>query len=58
MAQLDASLNEYTSTELLADRADAYRLAVRLLREAGFDPSDITPEDVQLLTQFLASDIY
>jgi hypothetical protein len=58
MAKLDASINEYTATELLADRADAYRLAIRLMREAGFQPEDVSPEDALLLTHFLANDIY
>lgn len=58
MAQIDASIDEYSPTELLADRADAYRLAVRLLRDAGFEPDDITPEDALLLTSFLTNEIY
>lgn len=56
MAALDASINDYTATELLADRADAYRMAVKLLREAGFTEPD--PEDALRLTHFLASEIY
>lgn len=56
MARLDPSINTYTSTELLADRADAYRLAVKLLRESGIE--DIDAEDVLLLTHFLTNDIY
>jgi hypothetical protein len=58
VAKLDASINDYTATELLADRADAYRLAVKLLKEAGFLMEEITPEDALLLVHFLSNDIY
>jgi hypothetical protein len=58
VAKLDASINDYTATELLADRADAYRLAVKLLKEAGFLMEEIAPEDALLLVHFLSNDIY
>jgi hypothetical protein len=43
---------------LLADRVEAYRLAVRLLREAGYDADSASPDDALMLTQFLCNDIY
>jgi hypothetical protein len=58
MAQIDASIDDYSATELLADRVEAYRLAVRLLREAGYDADSASPDDALMLTQFLCNDIY
>jgi hypothetical protein len=58
MAQIDASIEDYSATELLADRVEAYRLAVRLLREAGYDADSASPDDVLMLTQLLCNDIY
>jgi hypothetical protein len=58
MAQIDATIEDYSATELLADRVEAYRLAVRLLREAGYDADSASPDDVLMLTQFLCNDIY
>jgi hypothetical protein len=58
MAELDASINEYTPTELLADRVEVYRLAVRLIREAGYDSDATQAEDVLQLTHFLCGEIY
>jgi hypothetical protein len=58
MAQIDASIEDYSATELLADRVETYRLAVRLLREAGYDADSASPDDVLMLTQLLCNDIY
>lgn len=58
MAKIDASINEYTATELLADRVETYRLAVRLLRESGYDTDSASPDDALTLAHFLCNDIY
>jgi hypothetical protein len=52
MAKLDGTLREPTPTGALADRADIYRVAVVLLRDAGM-LAQATPEDVLFLAQWL-----
>ncbi|MGW4986289.1 hypothetical protein ACWEQ3_01380 [Streptomyces mirabilis] len=51
MAKLDASIAERNVASAIADRTDAYRIAVRLLRDSGFDAE---AEDALYLAQFLA----
>lgn len=53
MASLDASIAEQNVTTIIADRADCYRTAVRLITDAGFF-MDAGPEDALYLAQFLA----
>lgn len=53
MARLDPSIAAPSVTSRTADRADCYRLAVVLLKEAAF-VDDITPDDALYLAQFLA----
>jgi hypothetical protein len=53
MAKLDASIAEQNVTTIIADRADCYRTAVRLINDAGFF-TDAGPEDALYLAQFLA----
>lgn len=53
MAQLDASLAEPNVASAIADRADCYRVAVRLLKDAQL-LSEAAPEDALYLAQFLA----
>ena len=54
MAQLDASSEGLTRAEAMADRADAYRLAQRLISEYDWGMYEPNPEDVLSLAQFLA----
>jgi hypothetical protein len=54
MAQLDASLAAKNVTTVTADRADCYRIAVRLVRDAGYNVSDVDPGDILYVAQFLA----
>ena len=54
MAQLDPTLREPTLTDDMAYRADAFRLGVRLVREAEV-LADATPEDLLELARFLAN---
>jgi hypothetical protein len=53
MAQIDASIADQTVTSVVADRADCYRIAVRLIADAGLI-AEASPEDVLYLAQFLA----
>lgn len=53
MAAVDPTLAEPTPTGQWATRVDIYRSAAQELKRAGFG-TDATPEDVQLLAQFLA----
>lgn len=53
MAAVDPSLADPTPTGQWATRVDIYRSAVSEIKRAGFG-ADATPEDVQLLAQFLA----
>jgi hypothetical protein len=55
MARVDAAINDPTPTGGVADRADVYRVATALVRQAGL-VSDATPEDLLMLAQFLAGD--
>ena len=55
MAQLDASIAEPNPTTNLAFRADAYRLAVKLVREAGLLGGDDAADDVLYVANFLVS---
>jgi hypothetical protein len=55
MAQLDASIAEPNATTSLAFRADAYRLAVLLLKEAGLLGGEDAPSDVLYVAQFLTA---
>jgi hypothetical protein len=55
MARVDAAINDPTPTGGVADRADVYRVATALIRQAGL-VSDATPEDLLMLAQFLAGD--
>jgi hypothetical protein len=51
MAQIDASIAEPNVTSAIADRADCYRVAVRLLMDAW---PDAAADDALYLAQFLA----
>ncbi|MGX1133219.1 hypothetical protein RKD49_005409 [Streptomyces glaucescens] len=51
MASVDPTLREPTATGAVADRADCYRIALRLVREVDGDPD---PADVLDLANFLA----
>jgi hypothetical protein len=53
MAQIDGSIAAYTPMDAVADRADVWRVAAGLLREAGL-VAEASPEDVLYLAQFLA----
>ncbi|WP_329544672.1 hypothetical protein OG548_08115 [Streptomyces sp. NBC_01356] len=53
MAQFDPSIADLTPTDAVADRADVYRIAAKLIGEAGLI-TDADPEDVLVLAQFLA----
>lgn len=53
MAQLDPSIAEQNVTTIIADRADCYRTAVKLISDAGFF-TDASAEDALYLAQFLA----
>jgi hypothetical protein len=53
MAQLDASIAELTPTDVIADRVDVYRIAAKLIGEAGLI-TEADAEDVLCLAQFLA----
>lgn len=53
MARVDASINDPTPTGGVADRADVYRTATALLRQAGL-VAEASAEDVLMLAQFLA----
>jgi hypothetical protein len=53
MAQIDASIAEPNVASVIADRADCYRVAVKLISDAGFF-TDAGPEDALYLAQFLA----
>jgi hypothetical protein len=53
MAQIDASIADQTVTSVVADRADCYRIAGRLIADAGLI-AEASPEDVLYLAQFLA----
>lgn len=57
MAQLDPFLAGPVKTGVVADRADIYRAAVKLINDAGFF-TDATPEDALYLAQFLAGPEY
>ncbi|MFI2188015.1 hypothetical protein [Streptomyces sioyaensis] len=52
MAQLDPSLADETPTGIVADRADIYRVAVRLVRDADLI-TDASPDDVLNVARFL-----
>lgn len=52
--QLDASSEGLTRAEIQADRADAYRLAQRLVSEYDWGLYEPAPEDVLSLAQWLA----
>jgi hypothetical protein len=53
MARIDASIADPTPTGAVADRADVYKVAVKLINDAGFF-TDAGPEDALYLAQFLA----
>jgi hypothetical protein len=53
MAQIDGSIAVYTPMDAVADRAEVWRIASRLIRDAGL-VTDASPEDVLYLAQFLA----
>lgn len=53
MAQIDASIDEPTPVQALADRADIYRIAAALLTGTGLMPT-AEPGDVLSLAEFLA----
>jgi hypothetical protein len=53
MARVDASLNDPTPTGGVADRADVYRVATALLRQAGL-VGEASADDVLRLAEFLA----
>jgi hypothetical protein len=53
MARVDAAINDPTPTGGVADRADVYRVASMLIRQAGLI-SDASPADLLELAQFLA----
>ncbi|WP_328546768.1 hypothetical protein [Streptomyces platensis] len=52
MAQLDPSLADVTPTGIVADRADIYRVAVRLVQQSGLI-RDASPDDVLNVARFL-----
>lgn len=56
MARLDASSEVLTRAEVMADRADAYRLAQRLIADYDWGLYAPAPEDVLSLAQFLAGE--
>jgi 3-deoxy-D-manno-octulosonic acid (KDO) 8-phosphate synthase len=53
MARVDAAINDPTPTGGVADRADVYRVAAMLIRQAGL-VTDASPADLLELAQFLA----
>jgi hypothetical protein len=53
VAQIDGSLAAYTTWDAVADRADVWKIAARVLRDAGLT-TEASPEDVLYLAQFLA----
>lgn len=55
MAQVDPTLAEPNGTTRLAFRADVYRLAVLLLKEAGLLGGEDAPSDVLYVAQFLVT---
>jgi hypothetical protein len=52
MAQLDPSSPALTSTEIVAYRADVYRIALTLIKSPDW-PRGYEPEDVVSLASFL-----
>lgn len=54
MVRMDATSDGLTRAEAMADRADAYRLAQKLIREYDWGIHEPDPEDVLSLAQFLA----
>ena len=57
MAQLDGTLREPTPTGVVADRADCWRIAVRLIKDVGYVISEVELGDVLYLAQYLAGPI-
>lgn len=56
MAQIDASIAEPNVASAIADRVDCWRVAVRLVKDAGIDVSDTNVTDILYVAQFLAGD--
>lgn len=56
MAKLDASCESLTRTESVAERADAYRVALRLLTSNEWAES-VTPDDALRLAMFLTEEL-
>lgn len=53
MARVDSSINDPTPTGGVADRADVYRVATALIKQAGL-ATEASADDLLALTQFLA----
>jgi hypothetical protein len=53
MVRVDSSINDPTPTGGVADRADIYRMATVLLRQAGL-VTEASADDVLRLAEFLA----
>lgn len=65
MAQIDGSIDEYTTAELMADRIDAFRIATRLVTEAayvaqnlGLQVESVSTADIIEVTSYLVKDIH
>lgn len=56
MAQLDATSDGLTRAESVAERADAYRVALQLLRERVWN-DDPTPDDALALAAYLTREM-
>lgn len=56
MAQLDATSDGLTRAESVAERADAYRVALQLLRERVWR-DDPTPDDALALAAYLTREM-
>jgi hypothetical protein len=52
MAALDPTLNDRTATSAVAERADCYRMAAALIKQAGII-KDPEADDVLRLAEFL-----
>lgn len=55
MARIELEGEEFEAVEDLAERVDAYRLAVKLVRHAGLI-TDAEPEDVLDVARFLVGE--
>jgi hypothetical protein len=55
VAAIDPTLRDPTPTGAVADRADAYRIAVGLIRQAGMADA-MQPDDALYLAKFLTGE--